>query len=115
MNNISKFPCERRRHPRTQLQMCLHGIRLDPDGGDVVEVVEMTDISRCGLGVLSQRAFYRGQRIVLCLPMGQGGRRRNVSTTVVRCSQEAQGFHVGLEIDGASGAWAQGTAVAAAA
>jgi hypothetical protein len=94
--------------------MCLHGIRLDPEG-DIVETVQMTDISRCGLGVLAERAFYRGERLVLCLPLSQGGRRRNVSTTVVRCRQEAGGFHIGLEFDGVSGAWAQSGAIAAAA
>jgi hypothetical protein len=106
---------ERRRHARTQLQMTLKGIRLDPDGGDPVETLHMTDISRGGMGCYADRPFYPGQRIVLCLPLsGQQG-RRNVYATVVRCRQGDDGYRVGLEFDNASVGTRYGAAAVAAA
>jgi hypothetical protein len=90
---------ERRRHVRTQLSMTLHAIRLDPDGGDMHDTLTMVDISRGGVGVRSSRAFYRGQRVVLCLPLRQDGGRRNVTASVVRCQGGKDGFGVGLEFD----------------
>jgi len=97
---------ERRRHARTRVQLMLKGIRLDPDGGEVIDTLHMQDISRSGLGAISQRSFYPGQRMVLCLPLsGQGG-RRNVYARVVRCSRDEQGYRVGLEFDATSvGSW----------
>jgi hypothetical protein len=90
---------ERRRHPRTKLQMTLQGIRLDPDGGDVVDALRMCDISRSGMGVHTARSFYPGQRVVLCLPLSDHGGRRNIYATVVRCSKEQEDFRVGMEFD----------------
>ncbi|MFP4140041.1 MAG: PilZ domain-containing protein [Planctomycetota bacterium] len=93
---------ERRRHPRTKLQMTLQGIRLDPDGGDVVDSLHMFDISRSGMGVKTRRSFYPGQRVVLCLPLSDHGGRRNIYATVIRCSKEQDGFDVGMEFDSVS-------------
>ena len=99
-------PPERRRHPRTYLRMRLRGLRLDPDGGDVVDMLRMVDISRSGLGAFSDRPLYPGQRFVLCLPLSQDTGRRNIYSTVVRCRQGEQGYRVGLEFDKASlGGW----------
>lgn len=107
---------ERRRHPRTRLQMLLHGIRLDPDGGDVCDMLEMVDISRSGLGAVADRWLYPGQRIVLTLPLHADGGRRNLPATVVRCGKDHQGYRVGLEFDRASvGARAYSPAAAVAA
>jgi hypothetical protein len=68
-------PVDRRRHARTRLAMTLGCIRLDPDGGDVVDSLHMTDISLGGLGAYCNRPYYPGQRIVLSLPLS--GERRN--------------------------------------
>jgi hypothetical protein len=96
--------------------MTLHGIRLDPDGGDVVDTFHTVDISRSGMGVISSRAYYPGQRIVLCLPTVGGGGRRNVCATVVRCRPGEEGFHVGVKFDALSfGAWAGAPEAAVAA
>lgn len=92
-------PVDRRRHPRTRLSMILGCIRLDPDGGDVVDSLRMTDISRSGMGALCQRPYYPGQRIMLNLPLPSGSGRRNVYATVIRCKQGDDGYHVGLEFD----------------
>ena len=116
MNSPTYFPTERRRHPRTQLQMVLHGIRLDPDGGDVVSTLQMTDISKCGMGAVSERSLYPGQRLVMCLPLSTGGARRNIYATVVRCRQGQEEFRIGLEFDlASSGAWCRDGALVAAA
>lgn len=101
---MSQNDIERRRHPRTQLQMTLHGIRLDPDGGDVVDSLHMIDISRSGLGAFMDRAMYPGQRIVLNLPLSDNGGRRNIYASVKRCSLTDDGYRVGFEFDAAS-AW----------
>ena len=92
-------PVDRRKHPRTRLAMKLGCIRLDPDGGDVVDSLDMTDISCGGLGALCERRYYPGQRIVLNLPMPDGETRRNIYATIVRCSQADEDYKVGLEFD----------------
>jgi hypothetical protein len=116
MSTLTYNPPERRRHPRTKLQMMLHGIRLDPDGGDVRDTLQMVDISRGGMGALVDRWLHPGQRIVLSLPLGPEGRRRNVFASIVRCQKVQQEDQIGLEFDlAALGATAGYTAVAAAA
>ena len=106
MTESDGFSAERRRHPRTQLQMTLNCIRLDPDGGDVVDTLHMVDISRNGLGANTDRPYYPGQRIVLSLPLSSSGGRRNIYATVVRCRQDQDGYRVGLQFDSASlAAW----------
>ena len=101
-----KNPQERRRHQRMSLLLKMNCIRLDPDGQDVVDVLETTDISRSGLGAICSRSFYPGQRMVLCMPLSSMGGKRNVYATVVRCRQGEEGYRVGVEFDAASvGAW----------
>ena len=93
---------ERRRHPRTALRMTLRCVRLDPDGGDVVDTLHMTDISRGGMGATCDRPFYPGQRIVLCLPRSDGNGRRNIYASVIRSRAADDGHRVGLSFDRAS-------------
>ena len=99
MNTIRYSPSERRRYPRTHLQMVLHGVRLDPDGGDVQNTLQMVDISRGGMGVVSDRWLYPGQRIVLSVPLHHDGGRSNLNATVVRCRKVEEGYRAGLEFD----------------
>lgn len=99
MKNRKSFPIERRRHPRTRLTMTLGCVRLDPDGGDVVDSLYMRDISRGGLGAQSCRPYYPGQRIVLNLPIPADGGRRNIYATIVRCRQEQDAYSVGFVFD----------------
>ncbi len=93
---------DRRRYARTKLHMSLSAIRLDPSGEDVVDQIRMIDISKSGMGVLSERAYYPGQRLVLCLPLSSEGGRRNLYASVVRCRQEEVGYRIGLSFDNAS-------------
>ena len=102
MSMLATPTLERRRHPRTPLRMRLSGIRLDPDGGDVVDTFHMQDISRSGMGALSGRSFYPGQRLVLCLPLSSANGRRNIYATIVRCREREGEYHVGLEFDAGS-------------
>jgi hypothetical protein len=95
----ANMTAERRRHPRTQLQMTLSGIRLDPDGEDLLDTLHMQDISRSGMGAISSRAYYPGQRLVICLPVSDGRGRRNINAKVVRCRQLDDGYRLGLEFD----------------
>ena len=104
MNTYTATSTERRRHPRTALRMSLRCIRLDPDGGDVSDSLDMTDISRSGMGAICERAFYPGQRILLNLPAGQDRGRRNIYAAVVRSQPVREGHRVGLEFDRASAA-----------
>jgi len=97
---------ERRRHPRTYVQVTLQAIRLDPDGGDVVETLHTTDISRGGIGAMTGKPFYPGQRLMVVLSGSYGGPARSMCTTVVRCRPEQDGYRVGLKFDSsAMGAW----------
>jgi len=79
--------------------MMLHGIHLDPDCRDVQDTLQMVDISRSGMGAITDRWLYPGQRILLSLPLRSDGGRRNVAATVVRCHKVREGYHVGLEFD----------------
>ena len=99
MSNVDYYPVERRRYPRTRLEMTLGCVRLDPDCGDVVDSLHMTDISRSGLGARCARPYYPGQRIVLNLPLPAHGGRRKVYATIVRCQQGREDYRVGFEFD----------------
>lgn len=118
MTRTLPLPIDRRRHARTQLQLTLRSIRLDHDCGDVVDCLHMQNISRSGLGALSDRPFYPGQRIVLNLPFSPSSPRKNVQARVVRCQAHRQAYQVGLEFETFSvGAWnttGQVTTIAAA-
>lgn len=104
MKAHTETSAERRRHPRTTLRMLLRCVRLDPDGGDVMDTLDMTDISRSGMGAICDRAFYPGQRVVLHLPAGEDRGRRNIYAAVVRAQSSDAGYRVGLEFDRASAA-----------
>ena len=104
---IDESVMERRRHRRTHLSISAHCIRLDPDGGDVTDRIDVVDISRGGLGALSSRPFYPGQRLVLCLPGPYSGGQRSTYASIVRCRQRAEGYRIGLEFaPTAIGTWA---------
>lgn len=114
MPEIPKLLQERRRFPRTQLHMKIQCIRFDPDGGDVVDMLETVDISRGGLGVMAERAFYPGQRVLLCMPLTTMGGQRNIYAKVVRCRHEEEGFNVGMSFDRSAAGMVETEAPAAA-
>ena len=93
---------ERRHYPRTRLQMKVQCIRFDPDGGDVVDILETFNISRNGMGAIADRPYYPGQRVMVCMPLTGMSGRRSIYATVVRCRQESDGYNVGLSFDSAS-------------
>ena len=95
--------------------MPLWCLRLDPDGYDVVDILDTVDISRAGLGVTTDRSYYPGQRIVVSLPMSEAQGHRNLYATVVRCQPQDKGSRVGLRFDSASvGSWCGISGAAAA-
>ena len=107
---------ERRRYQRTQVRMAVDCVRLDPDGGDVVDTIHIIDISQGGMGAVSDRAFYPGQRVVLQLPQTAEGARRSIHATVVRCRHRQEGFHLGLQFDASiTSTWANRSAMSIAA
>ena len=112
-----RLTAERRRHPRTKMETTLRSICLDPAAVDIVSTLETVDISRGGVGAMSLRSFYPGQRVVLCLPLAGGLGNRNLYATVVRSRFDAQqqGYRVGMEFDGAAMGAALGLDVAMAA
>lgn len=99
MRNTYQTLPERRRHPRVLVQMPLRCIRLDPANVDVVDTLHTLDISRSGLGAHTDRAYYPGQRILLDMPMSETHGRRRIYASVKRCSQDSQGYRVGLKFD----------------
>jgi len=116
MSEIQKLMPERRHFPRTQLQMKIQCIRFDPDGDDVVDVLETVNISRSGLGAVSQRPYYPGQRVLLCMPLTSMAGRRNIYASVVRCRPAEEGYDIGIEFDAtSSGIWQPEQPAAAAA
>jgi len=102
-----KPQAERRRHPRMLMDATLNCICLDPDAVDVVNCLQTVDISRGGMGALSPRAFYPGERLILSVPLSPGSGRRNLYASIVRSRYDAEtdGHRVGLAFDnGAVGA-----------
>ena len=91
---------ERRRHYRVSLKMGVQCVRLDPHEGDVIDRIHLVDMSRSGIGAVSDRWYYPGQRVVVCLPpIGSRGNRQ-VSATVRRCNSDCErGYRIGLEFD----------------
>ena len=112
MEAFKPFFQDRRLHPRTQLQVTLRGLRLDPEG-ELVDTFHMCDISRSGLGAFVDRPYYPGERVVLNLPVLEDGTRRGVYATVVRCRPDQAGFKVGMRFDGNSGTMWVGNPAAA--
>ena len=115
MSTVHYLPKERRRHTRTTLNLRLHGVRLDPEGGDNHDTLQMVDISRGGMGAVSDSWLYPGQRLVLCLPLRDDGGRRNVFATVLRCQKSQEGYRLGLQFDSISLSQAMGYETVAAA
>ena len=89
---------ERRLYPRTQVRMPVQVTRMDPDGGDLLEQIEMMDISRGGLGALAGRWHYPGQRVVLRLP-APGMSVRSICGIIRRCAAADGMFHLGIEFE----------------
>ncbi len=89
---------ERRLYPRTQIRMPVQVTRMDPDGGDPIEQLEMMDISRGGIGAMSSHWHYPGQRVLVRLP-GPGMGVRNICGIVRRCMPLEGAFRVGIEFD----------------
>jgi hypothetical protein len=98
MTLIDAAIAERRLHPRTQIQMPIQAIRLDPDGADLLEQLEMVDISRGGMGAISSRAFYPGQRLVMKLP-GLGMSVRSICGVIRRCAKVEERHHLGIQFE----------------
>jgi hypothetical protein len=98
MLSTDTLMAERRQYPRIQLRMPLHVTRLDPDGGDVVEQVEMVDISRGGLGAMARRWHYPGQRVMLRLP-APGMSVRSICGIVRRCCSAGGMVRLGIEFE----------------
>ena len=112
----STMTIERRRHPRTVLNMSVSCLRLDPDGDDLIDRLHLVDVSRSGLGAMCDRPFYPGQRALVHLPLTRETGRRTVYATIVRCRQCSDGYRVGLEFDGSTvGSYSSDDLVTAAA
>ncbi len=106
MMNDSTLSAERRRFTRTPVQMPLWCLRLDPDGYDVVGILDPIDVSRTGLGVTTNRLYYPGQRMVGSLPISETQGHRNICATVTRCQPQDKHNRIGLRFDSASvGSW----------
>jgi len=75
-------------------------IRLDPHEGDVIDKVDMVDLSRGGVGAVSDNWYYPGQKVVVCLPAAADRGKRQIRATIRRClSRQETGYHIGLEFD----------------
>jgi hypothetical protein len=95
--------------------MNLQSIRLDPDGQHLTDSLRMLDISKGGIGAMSEHPFYPGQRVLLAIPASSG---RGRLATVTRCRQLDEGYRVGLEFDtppAMAAAYGFGAAMSAAA
>ncbi len=94
---------ERRRHPRTRLQASLHCLRLESDGPSTVDQLDMFDMSKSGIGAMSDQSYYPGQRVVVRLPAPRANGDRHVYARVMRCrSAGLDGYEIGLRFEAAS-------------
>jgi hypothetical protein len=100
MVTTSKKAMERRRHSRASINRDVRCIRLDPHEGGVIDNVDMVDLSRSGVGAISDNWYYPGQKVVVCLPADGESGKRQIKATVRRClSRHAPGYRIGLEFD----------------
>ena len=100
MLETTKTGIERRRHSRASVHIGVRCIRLDPYEGDVIDKVDMVDLSRGGVGVVSDNWYYPGQKVVVCLPAAAEHGKRQIRATVRRClSRQEDGYHIGFEFD----------------
>ncbi|MDP6636794.1 MAG: PilZ domain-containing protein [Phycisphaerae bacterium] len=91
---------ERRRHSRASVHVGVRCIRLDPHEGGVIDEVDMVDLSRSGVGAVSDNWYYPGQKVVVCLPADTDHGKRQMQATVRRClSRQEPGYRIGLEFD----------------
>ena len=91
---------ERRRHSRASVHVGVRCIRLDPHEGGVIDQVDMVDLSRSGVGAVSEKWYYPGQKVVVCLPADSLHGKRQMQATVRRClSRHEEGYRIGLEFD----------------
>ena len=95
---LDSSPAERRRFPRTQVSMSVQAIVLDPDSGDMVEHLDMVDISRGGIGATCSRPLYPGSRVLLRMPAPGLGVRR-LCATIRRCQKTDNGYLLGIEFE----------------
>lgn len=103
MENVCIAGREQRRHPRTRLHMPIHCVRLDPAGPSTLDRLEMIDISRSGIGAVSQQSYHPGERVVVRLPLSRAGGDRHMYARVTRCRPAGEGdYEVGLEFDAAA-------------
>jgi len=60
----------------------------------------MVDLSRSGVGAVSDNWYYPGQKVVVCLPAAAERGNRQIQATVRRClSRQEEGYRIGLEFD----------------
>ena len=103
MNGVELSGRERRKHPRTRVHLPLQCIRMEPDGPSVLDRLEAVDISRGGLGAITQQRYYPGQRVVVRLPVMRTNGDRHMFAKVVRCRPlRDEGYRVGLQYEAAS-------------
>lgn len=103
-NTSTEAVRERRRHPRTYLHMQINCIRLDPNGTNMLDQMDMFDISRSGIGAASRRSYHPGQRLVVRLPLSRANGDRHMYARVVRCRPaREEGYEVGLAFEAAAG------------
>ena len=95
--------CEKRRHPRTQIRMGMRCVFLDPDGPRILDHLDAVDISKGGIGAISDHRYYPGQRVLTSIPRAGESSQRNMYATVVRCKPDREGgFQIGLAFDAAT-------------
>ena len=100
MFETTRKDIERRRHSRASVHMDVRCIRLDPHEGDIIDEVDMVDLSRSGVGAVSDNWYYPGQKVVVCLPAAADHGNRQMRATVRRClSRHETGYRIGLEFD----------------
>ena len=94
---------EKRRHPRTQIRMGMRCVLLDPDGPRILDHLDAVDISKGGIGAISEHRYYPGQRVLTSIPRAGDSSQRNMYATVVRCKPDREGgFQIGLAFDAAT-------------
>ena len=73
---------------------------LDPDGPRILDHLDAVDISKGGIGAISEHRYYPGQRVLTNIPCAGESSHRNMYATVVRCKRDREGgFQIGLAFD----------------
>lgn len=91
-------PSERRRYRRSVIGIPIHAVRRETPENDPRRLVglHILNVSRGGVGAISQEALQRREPLVLLFPPLGPGRGQDTLAQVIRCDRAGDCYAVGI-------------------